>query len=204
MPPDLSVAAVIRLILLTFFEDAETALDMTYGSGQFWDDTAPVQVTAHDSLVERSPGGETMDFTALDYDDASFDVPLFDPPHNADAGADSIMGQRFGTVKGQANLDKLIMDGAREAWRVCRLGVIIKVTDQVHGQLFQSEADLISEALAVNGQWMVPYDVVHHVRSYAIVSPDLTEHYSALNNGATYLIFRKGDQRHKSHRRRGA
>jgi hypothetical protein len=196
-PPDMSVAAVVEAILLTSFPDASTALDVTYGPGNFWKVTTHVEVTAHDLDPSRAPDGPA-DFTDLEYDDATFDVVLFDPPHIADAGEDSIMGQRFGTVKGQDNLEELIMDGVRECWRVCDKGLVVKVTDHTHGGFFQAESDLVSEALG----WKQPlYDVVHHVRERALVDPRHTDQYSAYSNGSMYLILRKGDQQHRARKR---
>lgn len=188
---DLPTATIMALILRVAFPDAETALDMTYGSGAFWDGSAHVHVTAHDSQTARAPDG-VVDFTQLGYADASYDVTIFDPPHLADTGLNSIMGQRFGSYASYAELEAAVCAGAREAWRVGRLGTIIKVTDHVHAHHYVIESEWVRAAL--DGR--APYDVVHQVRSDALVAPMWEEQLSAYNNGATYLIFRKGDQKH--------
>jgi hypothetical protein len=188
---DLPTATIIALILRVAFPDAETALDMTYGSGNFWDGSAHVRVTAHDVRAARAPDG-VVDFAQTGYEDGSYDVTIFDPPHLADTGVASIMGQHFGSYASYADLEAAICAGAREAWRVARLGTIVKVTDHVHAHQYVIESDWVRAAF----EGRAPYDVVHQVRSGALVAPMWEEQLSAYNNGATYLIFRKGDQKH--------
>jgi len=180
---DLPTATIVALVLRVAFPDAETALDTTYGSGGFWDGSAHVRVTAHDGLAERAPHG-VADFAHLVYADASFDVVTFDPPHIADAGAESIMGQRFGTYA-SADLERVIRAGTREAWRVARLGVIVKVTDHTHSERYVHETRWVYDELGE------PYDVVHQVRSGALIDPKWEEQRHAYNNGSSYLIFRR-------------
>jgi len=190
--PGAPTHVIVNQMLLTFFPDASTALDVTYGSGNFWSQTTHLAVTGHDLDEYCAPDG-VMDFTDLKYDDASFDVVLFDPPHIADGGDDSVMATRFSTVATQTALDELILQGTREAWRVCDKGIIVKVTNHVHGRLFQNEVDLVAEALG----WNQPlYDQVHQVRDHAFIDPSWGEQMSAYNNGSTFLVYRKGSQIH--------
>lgn len=188
--PDLPTPVIVSLILRVAFPDARDALDMTYGSGAFWDGSAHVHVTAHDADSSRAVDG-VVDFTALPYKPGSFDVALFDPPHLADAGAESIMGQRFGTYR-QADLPAAIRAGTREAWRVARLGIIVKIAEHVHGQEFVAERDWVRAAL--EGQPL--YDIVHQTRTGALVDPRWEGQLSAYNNGSTYLVFRRDGQKH--------
>lgn len=185
-------AEVIASIVRTLFPTVQTVLDTTYGLGQFHDGTLGLPVTCHDALAERAPDG-AMSVTDLQYGNATFDVVLFDPPHLADGGEDSIMAERFGTLS-QEEIDNLIIDGTRECWRVCRVAIIVKVTDHVHAQVFQEESALVGEAL----NWTTPYEKVHQVRDQPLTDPRWTEHarYSAFNNGSTYLVFKKGSQVH--------
>jgi hypothetical protein len=183
-------ATIVTLILRILFPDARTALDPCYGEGNFWDGTAHVTVTAHDKEESRAPDG-VMLVEDLDYEDASIDVVLFDPPHLADGGEDSEMANRFGTVKDQDALEKLIEDGTRECWRVCSKGIVVKVADHNHGEVFNDMSLLVCDAV---GHW--PYDKVYQVRSHAFIDPSWGPQMTAYNNGAVYLIFRKGEQRH--------
>jgi hypothetical protein len=188
---DLPTATIVSLILRVFFPDAKTALDVTYGSGNFWDGSAHVEVTAHDLDPTRAPHG-VVDFTGLPYADAVCDVVLADPPHLADLSSGSIMAERFGTYP-DAQLADAIQRGVREAWRVARLGIVIKVTDHVHSQRYQLESDWVRAAL----DGLEPYDVVHQVRSGALIDPKWGAQMSAYNNGSTFMIFRKDGPLHR-------
>jgi hypothetical protein len=190
----LETPIIVAQILRVYFPDAETALDSTGGDRGFWDGSEPVQVTALFVDPERSDGA-TGDFRQLDYDDASFDVVLFDPPHLADSSAGALMAEKFGTVPDD-EIEGVVSDGCREAWRVARLGVVVKVTDHVHGQRYVLESDWVRAAI---GQ--PPYDEVYQVRPNAMIDPKWEEQLSAYNNGSTYLIFRKGDSKHVGRRR---
>jgi hypothetical protein len=174
-----------------YFLDAETALDMTYGNGGFWGGSAHVRVTAHDIDPLRAPHG-VADFRNLPYDDDAYDVALFDGPHLADSSQGSIMGDQFGTYP-DAELKEAIQDGAREAWRVGRLGCVIKVTDHVHGELFQEQTDWVKEALGIP-----LFEKVHQTRSRSLIDPKWEQpQLSAYNNGSTYLIFSKRGPLHR-------
>ena len=173
-------AELVAHILRVFFPDATTALDLTPGRGCFWSETVPIQVT-----VEAS----AQDFRALPYADNSYDLVVFDPPHVADAGAHGIMGQRYGTYR-QRELEPAIRAGCREAWRVARLGVLVKVTDAVHGQTFIRMSGWVYAELGE------PFDVVHGQHRPLIDGKWLEPQLSARNNGSTYLIFRRDGARH--------
>ena len=187
---DLPTPVIVAQILRVYFPDAETAFDCTGGDGGFWDGSEPVEVTALYVDPQRAADGEIADFRHLDYDDESFDVALFDPPHIADGGTESIMAEKFGTYADE-DLADVIREGVCEAWRVARLGIVVKVTDHVHGQRYVLESDWVREAI---GQ--PPYDEVHQVRSGAMIDPKWEEQLSAYNNGSTYLIFRKDSPMH--------
>jgi len=190
---DLETPIIVAQILRVYFPEAETAFDATGGDGGFWDGSERVQVTALYVDPERSDGA-TGDFRQLDYADDSFDVALFDPPHLADGGGDSIMSEKFGTYA-EEDLPDAIRDGVREAWRVARLGIVVKVTDHVHGQRYVLESDWVRDAL---GQ--APFDEVYQIRPGAMIDPKWEEQLSAYNNGSTYLIFRKDGPLHKRQR----
>jgi hypothetical protein len=174
-------AVTVAKILGVFFPDARGVLDLTPGHGCFWSEAVPIGVT-----VETS----AYDFRCLPYADASIDVPIIDPPHNADSGARSIMGQRYGTYR-QRDLEHAVRAGVREAWRVARLGVIVKVTDQVHAQRYQRMSGWVYEELGE------PYDVVHQEHR-PLIDPRWREpQLSARNNLSSYLIFRRDGPLHR-------
>lgn len=191
---DLPTSIIVAQILRVYFPNASTALDLTGGDGGFWDGSELLEVTRLIIDPSKSPNG-TEDFRSLPHvPDDSYDVTLFDPPHVADAGDESIMGAKFGTFE-DADIEQAIQDGCREAWRIGRLGTVVKVTDHVHGQRYVLESDWVREAI---GQ--PPFDEVYQVRANAVIDPKWTEQLSAYNNGATYLIFRKDGPLHKRRR----
>ena len=189
---DRPTAWVVTKILATCFPDARDAMDATYGSGNFWDGSAHVDVVAaHDRDRGRAPSG-VQDVTDLKYGERSFDVVAFDPPHLGEAAEGGVMGAHFGTADTET-IKRTIMLGTRECWRVCELGILVKVTDHVHGELYLLESDWVMEAL----DWQTPYEVVYQVRGHAMIDPKWgTPQLSAYNNGAAFLVFRRGDQRH--------
>ncbi len=116
----------------------------------------------------------------------------FDPPYHTDMGRGkpSVMGARFGTFATIPDLRAAIECGCREAWRVARVGVIVKVQDYVHASRVQWLPRWVCDALGE------PYDRVIQVRTHKIVDPKWGAQRSAYRNHAEFLAFRKGDQRH--------
>ncbi len=58
------------------------------------------------------------DFKSLPFDDASFDLVVFDPPH-LDISPTAYMAKKYGTLRG-IEWEKEIGPGFRECWRVLR------------------------------------------------------------------------------------
>jgi hypothetical protein len=175
MPPGTSPPLVIAGILGTLFPDAVSAVDLTPGRHGFWSEQVPIHVVV--TFCEH-------DFRALPYVDQAFDVALFDPPHLADAGTMSIMGRRFGSYPNR-DLETIVRQGCREAWRVARLGTIVKVTDHVHGRRF---VRMSGWGISELGE---PFEVVHHTRAQPLIDPRWGAQLSAYNNGSTFLVWRR-------------
>lgn len=188
---DVETADVVADILRVCFPQAETALDVTYGNGAFWNGERTVEVTAHDLDPARALHGE-MDFRDLKYGDQSFDVVLFDPPHMADTGEDSVLGQRFSSYAND-DLRAVVDKGVQEAWRVSGQGIVVKVADTVHNQVFVRMSMWVEEVLIPEE----PYEVIHQVRTKPFVDPKwLKPQLSAINNGSIYMVYRRGSQKH--------
>src|SRR4051794_18678650 len=95
-----SAEAVRRLIHLCY-RDCATALDLTHAHGQFWRGPLPPGLAlTTNNLDTESSADLHVDFTDTGLPDDAFDLAIYDPPHLADGGETSIMGQRFGTVHG--------------------------------------------------------------------------------------------------------
>lgn len=100
------------------------------------------------------------------------------------------MRVRYGTVR-NGELRPLIQAGVAEAWRITRVGLVVKVAEQVHDELFQAEASWVE---AVLGE---PYQRVHVVRKKPAGYHPPPQR-SAYSNGAVWLIYRRGCQKHVS------
>jgi len=189
---DLPTPIIIAQILRVYFPEAETALDMTGGDGGFWDGSELLAVTRLIVDPSNAPDG-TEDFRSLPHiPDGHHDVTIFDPPHLAETGhSGGIMGGKFGTYDDMAEMEHAIRAGCGEAWRIGRLGTVIKVTDHVHGQQYVLESDWVRAAIG-----RPPFDEVYQVRDHAVIDPKWEDQLSAYNNGSTYLIFRKDGARH--------
>jgi hypothetical protein len=195
---DFTQSQVIAGILRTNFPDACSVHDLTFGEGGFLKGNllAHRVVTGTDLDPLREAPNGVADVRSLPFADGAFDVVLFDPPHNADAGEDSIMRRRFSTYTAR-ELEQLVRQGTRECWRVARMGIVVKVTDAVHGERYTCMSDWVREALAEPP--MVPYDRVDYVRPTNLEDSRWTTNgppCSMRNNGSTFLVFRKGSQRH--------
>jgi hypothetical protein len=177
-------ADIIEAMLRVLFPDARGVVDFTPGNFRFWGG----EDTVRPYRVYFPP--KDHDFRTSRYTDAGFDVVVFDPPHVADGGKNGIMAKRFGTYKAD-ELKDVIQAGCREAMRVARLGAIVKVTDHVHAQVFYDQTGWVREVLGT------PYDVVHQVREGNLEDGKWRGVYSARSNGATYLAYRHGDQKHR-------
>ena len=192
-----SARAIARLMTV-LFPDARTVLDTTFGSGAFWKGTGlPVTVTGMDINPERARD-VCADFTRLPFADDSFDVVVFDPPYHTDVGhaKASETHKRYGSFATIDELRPAVERGTAEAWRVARLGAIVKVQDYIHA----SRAVWMS--LWVHGAIPVePYDVLHVQRACGkIRSPRWTRQLSVWRNHATYWVYRKGGPVHRARR----
>jgi hypothetical protein len=177
-PPTWSNARVVRRTMDVVWPDAHTVLDPTYDRGGFW--KPPWANTA----LEVTGLVNEVDMSALPYADGAYDVVVIDPPHNGDAGARSIMGQRYGTYRG-AELEDAVRRAARQAYRVGRLGCLIKVTDAIHAQRLQRMSQWVTEELGE------PFDVIHRVRKSPLIDPRWGRQQHAYNNGSSFLAYRK-------------
>ena len=172
------------------FRDAHTAIDLTYAHGGFWERPFPPGLAVTTSNIDPTSGAELhLDFTATGLPDGAYDLVVYDPPHLADCGAESIMGRRFGTAKGTPALRLMVTAGIREAWRVSRVGILIKLADHSHGGRFLALTQWAYDELGAE-----LYFSAHTTR------PPLAAHRRQrvpLNNGADWLIFRKDGGAHK-------
>jgi hypothetical protein len=191
-------AQTVADILRVLFPDARTVLDLTYGSGRFWSPKHPVPVTVTGMDLDPEHARDIVgDFRALDFEDDTYDVGIFDPPYQWDMGRGkpSVMGGRFGTYRSEAEARAAIQAGALEAWRTARLGIIVKAQDHVHSQRVVWMSDWVRDALDVE-----PFDQVHLMRRHKITDPKWTRQLSVWRNHATFWIYRKDGAVHRARR----
>jgi hypothetical protein len=141
-----------------------TVVDVTYGRGRWWTRYRPEGLVGHDLATDG------IDFTALPYDDRSWDVVCYDPPY-IPAGGDTTStagdfqanyGIRGG--RSQAELDVLVFAGLAEAARVTRCYLLVKCMDYVNGGLFTAMSyRMVTEAQRL-GLHMHD-EIVHHAGS---------------------------------------
>jgi len=125
-------------------------VDVTHNDGTIWVGTAyaPTRVDVDPQFRAMGMCDITADCRELPFDGESYDVVVFDPPHITDAGDDSIMGLRYGTLPGE-NIGELFAPFLSEANRILSDGgiVIAKICDQVHAQHQQwQHVDFIMDA----------------------------------------------------------
>jgi hypothetical protein len=205
-PPDLAITTTtltymgiesheaVRRILDLAFRDAHTALDLTYGDGGFWRDPPPpgLEILTNNPRPKESKGTDLhLDFTRTLLDPGCVDVTIFDPPHLADGGRTGLMATRYGTATG-GDLDTSNILGTYEAWRLARIGCIVKVTDHAHGGEMVLLSDTVKRHIPVR-----PYLILHTYRPTFVRDGKWTVQRAPRNNGATYLAFRKGGHKHK-------
>ena len=174
------------------FRDAHTAIDLTYAHGGFWERPYPPGLAVTTSNIDPASGADLhLDFTATGLPDGAYDLVVFDPPHIADGGQHGIMAGRFGTVRGIPALRELIQAGAREAWRVASIGVLVKVADHAHGGRYQPLSRWVEDALDAP-----LYFDLHTYRPAYLRDGKHRGMRVPRSNGATYLVFRKSGPAH--------
>jgi hypothetical protein len=180
-----------RLLAHCFFRDAHTALDLTFGAGNFWKGSRPPGLTvASNNIHPKSSADLHLDFTGTGLPDDSYDLVVYDPPHLPHLGETSFMAARFGTIRSTAGFRSMIEDGAREAWRLARVGIIVKLADSPNGGAYLPATSWAAEAIGV---W--PVYVLHAIGK---PSPRPADEVARVprNNGSDWLVFRRDGNRY--------
>lgn len=182
----------VRRLLHLAFRDAHTLLDLTYAAGGFWKRPFPPGIALTSNSLNASALADLdLDFTETGLPDGSYDLAVYDPPHIADGGRASIMAGRYGTIKSTAALRSLVQAGAREAWRISSVGVLVKVADSSHGGELLLLSDWVKAVIP-----MQPYVVLHTVRPGYLRDGKHRAYRVPRSNGAVWLAFRKAGHRH--------
>jgi hypothetical protein len=186
-----SSAQAVRILLHCFFRDAHTAGDLTYGAGGCWKRPYPPGLKIVTNNIDPDAATDLhVDYTATGLPDLAWGVGIWDPSHLPHLAPTSFMAQRYGTVRSTAGFWKMIEDGAREAWRVSSIGIIVKLCDFPNGGAYLPLTSWAYEALGVE-----PCYVMHTVGR---PSPRPQGEVARVprNNGADWLVFRKDGNRY--------
>lgn len=193
-------AQTIAKMLNVLFPDAESVLDMTYGSGKFWTASPPWYVTGIDLNPSRARD-VCADFTRLPFPDGAFDVAIFDPPYIAHTSKQGtgIIGRRFGSFATAQELEDTVKRGADEAWRVSKIGVICKVQNHTHFHRSIRMTKWIESVIPEE-----PYGEIHQLSAGKIIPARWDHQLSVLAMHTTFLAFRHGNQMHVRRGKKGA
>jgi len=171
-------------------------LDATVNAGRFWQGLA-WKVVGLDIDPNCNPDvvGDNRD---MPFDDASFDVVVYDPPHIPNQGKDKSkdFNTRFGLVlksppENGYNFSHLYPPFAKEAFRVLKKEGILfcKIADYVHGHRFQwAHIEVLNAAVAVG---FTACDCIVKVRKGPIKDPRWKNAHHARRCHCYWLVFRK-------------
>ena len=178
---------------------ARKILDGTVNKGRFWaGSTRPVTGLDIDPAHKPDVVGDNRD---MPFEDESFDVVVYDPPHIPNQGRDKSkdFNTRFGLVLKSSlaqgyNFSHLYPPFVKEAYRVLNPeGVMFcKITDYVHGHRFQwAHIALIKAAIEVG---FTACDCIVKLRKGPIIDPKWKNAHHARRQHCYWIIFRKSSK----------
>lgn len=151
-------SGVIEAIFELHFPVAKTAVDPTYGKGNFWKWEGRPEIWAGD-VAPSVPGCQEVDCRSLPLEDKSYDVGVIDLPFMHDSRPHSGTNL-YEDYKGLGSYQKFVnmtADAAMELSRVCRMGYIIKCKDGIESGKFRPIYSMLIQEVGV------PFDVVIYV-----------------------------------------
>ena len=170
-------------------------LDATVNWGRFWRGSKR-PVTGMDIDPRYNPD-VVGDNTDMPFENASFDVVVYDPPHVPNQGKDKKKDfqERFGLVYSSPKENGYTFSHTfppflREAYRVLREEGILfaKITDYVHHHRYQwAHHDFINAARAVG---FTPCDCIVKVRKGPIIDPKWKTAHHSRRQHSYWLVFR--------------
>jgi len=173
----------------------ERILDATYGTGRFWKGTSR-EVTSLDIDSRREPD-YVADNRDMPFEDESFDVVVYDPPHLGSQGRSRSkkyqnFGLNFEALKAQGySLSYLYPPFMAEAYRVLiPEGILLcKVADIIQNHRYQwAHIDL---KVAGEAAGFTACDMIIKVRKGPMVSSKWKKAHHARKRHCHWLIFRK-------------
>jgi SAM-dependent methyltransferase len=187
--------------MLNFYprEKPKDILDATVNDGRFWKGL-DWPVVGMDINPEHNPT-VVGDNTDMPFEDSTFDVVVYDPPHIPNQGKDHSkdFNARFGlTLKSPKeegyNFASMYPPFLTEAYRVLRReGILLcKIADYVHGHRYQwAHLDFVQAAKSVG---FCPCDCIIKIRKGPIIDPRWKNAHHARRQHCYWLIFRKSNK----------
>lgn len=171
-------------------------LDATINGGRFWQ-RSKRSVVGLDLELRYRPS-LVADNTAMPFQDACFDVVVYDPPHIPNQGKDKKkdFGARFGLVmrsfkENHYTFTHTFPPFLKEAYRVLNEeGILLaKITDYVHHHRYQwAHIELINAARETG---FLPCDCIIKIRKGPIIDPKWKTAHHSRRQHCYWLIFRK-------------
>lgn len=178
----------MRLLAHCYFRDAHTALDLTFGAGVFWKGSRPPGLDVVGNNPDPTSRAELhLDFTSTGLEDGAFDLVVYDPPHLEDLGEATFMRARYGTASGDG-FRTMVEGGVAEAWRLARVGVVVKLVDGPHGGRYRQ--------LTRWAERIIPEPPIFELHTIGRPTPRPAGEVSRVprGNDATWLVFRRDGQ----------
>ena len=182
---------------LGYLRDTDVVLDPTYGEGNWWTRWQPPAMIATDIDQDKSPDAPE-EFTALRFDDETFDAVAFDPPYRLNGRPDPGFDLKYGTGAraGWQERHALIRAGIEECARVLKPGgaLLVKCQDQVCGGRVRWQTREFSDHAEAQGTRLVDTFIMLGGRP----QPEGRRQAHADHNWSTLLVFRKHPRRRKA------
>jgi hypothetical protein len=185
-----------RLLTLYPRKTPRRILDATVNGGRFWKGSSR-PVTGMDIDPRHNPD-VLGDNTDMPFEDVSFDVVVYDPPHIPNQGRDKSkdFNRRFGLVYRSSKENKYTFSHTfppflREAHRILvREGILLaKIADYVHHHQYQwAHIEFINAARAVG---FTPCDCIIKIRKSPIIDPRWKVAHHSRRQHCYWLVFRK-------------
>jgi SAM-dependent methyltransferase len=184
--------------MLSFYphKPPKKILDATVNEGRFWRGSKR-KIVGLDIDPSHHPD-VVGDNTDMPFEDETFDVVVYDPPHIPNQGKDGEkdFNKRFGLVLKSSNeqgynFTHMYPPFCKEAHRVLKKNGVLfcKLADYVHGHRFQwAHVEFITAAKAIG---FTACDCIVKIRKGPITDPRWKNAHHARRQHCYWLVFRK-------------
>lgn len=186
--------SILTSIMVLHNKNEPFEADLTYGNGSFWKllDKPTIRADINPELPNLTHPG--CDVQNLPFENESIQSIVFDPPFMHAAGADSIMGNRFGSYPSQFELHVMYR---RAAWEISRVlkpdGILVwKCQDIVESGKQVWNHILVHDLATGQTAGLSAIDLFILTRGAAIPGHNHGRQVHARRNHSYWWIFRKG------------